>query len=284
VHRISTNKEGHKTTTTSDRSELLDSLTEGISKLTTSDEWQRYLDCQSRFYHYSSNNVMLILTQRHEATQIAGFNAWKRLGRFVQKGEKAIWIIAPMRYKVADDEKNDEKHQVIRGFKWVPVFDISSTDGEELPTVCNKLAGDDPDGLFDRLTAVADSIGFHVENVELDGHVNGDCTYSEKRIRVEVTNAPAQRIKTLAHELAHALLHENFKDRALAELEAESTAFVVLKALGIDSSDYSFGYVANWAGGGEQAIAGITASCQNIQKAAVTILGHFEVGDQEVAA
>lgn len=271
-------------TTTSDRSELLDALTEGISKLTTSDEWQRYLDCQSRFYHYSSNNVMLILTQRHEATQIAGFNAWKKLGRFVKKGEKAIWIVAPMRYKVADDQKNDDEQQVIRGFKWVPVFDISSTDGKELPSVCNKLAGDDPNGLFDRLTAVADSIGFHVENVELDGSVNGDCTYSEKRIRVEVTNSPAQRVKTLAHELAHALLHESFKVRVLAELEAESTAFIVCKVLGIDSSDYSFGYVANWAGGGEQATVGITASCQNIQKAAASILGHFEVGDTEVAA
>jgi len=85
-------------------------------------------------------------------------------------------------------------------------------------------------------------------------------------------------------ELAHALLHENFKDRALAGLEAESTAFIICKVLGIDSSEYSFGYVGNWAGGGEQAIAGITASCQNIQKAAVTILGHFEVGEQEVAA
>jgi antirestriction protein ArdC len=270
-------------TTTTDRSDLLASLTEGISKLTTSDEWQRYLDCQSRFYHYSSNNVMLILSQRHEATQIAGFNAWKKLGRFVRKGEKAIWIIAPMRYKVADDQKNDDEQQVIRGFKWVPVFDISSTDGAELPRVCHKLAGDDPAGLFERLTTVAESIGYHVENAELDGRVNGDCTYSLKRIRVEATNAPAQRVKTLAHELAHAVLHEDCKDRALAELEAESTAFVVCKTLGIDSSDYSFGYVTTWSGGGEQAIAGITASCQHIQKAAATILRHFEV-EQEQAA
>ena len=271
-------------TTTSDRSELLDALTEGISKLTTSDEWQRYLDCQSRFYHYSSNNVMLILTQRHEATQIAGFNAWKKLGRFVKKGEKAIWIVAPMRYKVVDDQKNDDEQQVIRGFKWVPVFAISSTDGEELPSVCHKLAGDDPDGLFDRLTVVADSIGFHVENVELQGSVNGDCTYREKRVRVELTNAPAQRVKTLAHELAHALLHENFKDRALAELEAESTAFIVMSTLGIDSSNYSFGYVTTWAGGGDQAIAGIKASCERIQKSAASILRAFEPVEQGEAA
>jgi len=89
VHRISTYKEGQKMTTTTDRSELLATLSEGIAKLTTSDEWQRYLDCQSRFYRYSPNNVMLIAQQRHEATMVAGFNAWRKHGRFVRKGEKA---------------------------------------------------------------------------------------------------------------------------------------------------------------------------------------------------
>ena len=274
-------------TATTDRSDLLTALTEGISKLTTSEEWERYLECQSRFYHYSVNNAMLILTQRHGATRIAGFNAWKKLGRFVRKGEKAIWIVAPMTYKVKDDERKtttDEQQKVIRGFKWVPVFDISSTDGEELPTICHKLTGDDSDGLFDRLTAVATSIGYHVEDATLDGGVNGDCTYDLHRIRVETTNTPAQRVKTLAHELAHALLHEGSQDRRLAELEAESTAFIVCQALGIDSSDYSFGYVTTWAGGGDAAIAGITASCQNIQKAAATILRSFEAAEEEVAA
>ena len=191
-----------------------------------------------------------------------------------------------MRYTVDDTERADEKKQVIRGFKWVPVFDISATDGEELPSIVNKLAGDDPAGLFEQLTAVAQSIGYHVEDAVLDGGVNGDCTYDLKRIRVEVSNSPAQRVKTLAHEIAHALLHEGQKDRALAEMEAESTAYVVCQSLGIDSGDYSFGYVTTWAGGGEEAIAGITASCQNIQKAVSTILRAFEPqeGEQEVAA
>jgi antirestriction protein ArdC len=91
-------------------------------------------------------------------------------------------------------------------------------------------------------------------------------------------------VKTLAHEIAHALLHEQFDSRALAELEAESTAYVVCQALGIDSSDYSFGYVATWAGGGEQAIAGIKASCERIQRTAATILRAFEPATQEEAA
>jgi antirestriction protein ArdC len=269
-------------TTTTDRSELLEQLFEGIANLTTSDEWQRYLACQSRFYRYSSNNVMLIAQQAHEATRIAGFNAWKSYVRFVRKGEKAIRILAPMVYKQTD-EKTDEEQKVIRGFKWVPVFDIASTDGEDLPTVCHKLSGDDPAGIFARLIEFATSIGFTVEDAELPGSVNGDCTHELHRIRVEIANSPAQRVKTLTHEIGHALLHEQFDNRALAELEAESTAYMICQALNLNTSDYSFGYVAGWAGGGEQAIAGIKGSCVRIQKAAASVLQSFEV-EQEQAA
>jgi antirestriction protein ArdC len=271
-------------TTTTDRSELLANLSEGIAKLATSDEWQRYLDCQSRFYRYSPNNVMLIAQQRHEATMIAGFNAWKKHGRSVRKGEKAIWILAPMVYKASADETSEESERVIRGFKWVPVFDIASTDGADLPTVCQKLTDDDPAGLFSRLADVAHSIGFTVADTELPGSRNGDCSHATHRIRIETQNSPAQRVKTLAHEIGHALLHEQCKNRALAELEAESTAYVVCNALGLDTSDYSFGYVATWAGGGDQAIAGIKGSCDRIQKAASTILRPFGAGEQEEAA
>ena len=264
------------TTTTTDCSEVLEQLSEGIANLTTSDEWQRHLDCPSRFYSYSSNNVMLIAQQAHEATRVAGFNAWKSHGRFVRKEEKAIWILAPMVYKQTD-EKTDEEQKVIRGFKSVPVFDIASTDGEDLPTVCHSLSGDDPAGIFARLIEFATSIGFTVEDAGLPGGVNGNCTQELHRIRVEITNSPAQRVKTLAHEIGHALLHEQFDNRALAELEAESTAYVICQALGLDTSDYSFGYVVGWAGDGERAIAGIKGSCERIQKAAASVLQSFEV-------
>lgn len=189
-----------------------------------------------------------------------------------------------MVYKASDDETSEETERVIRGFKWVPVFDIASTDGADLPTVCQKLTGDDPAGLYSRLADFAHSIGFAVENAELPGTVNGDCTHTLHRIRVEITNSPAQRVKTLAHEIGHALLHGECDNRALAELEAESTAYVVCQALGLDTSDYSFGYVATWAGGGDQAIAGIKGSCDRIQKAASAILRPFEAGEQEEAA
>ena len=263
--------------------ELVAQLTAGISTLTSSEEWQRHLDFQSRFHHYSFGNVLLIAAQCHEATRVAGFNAWRKLNRFVRKGEKAIWVLAPMVYKNADAE-DGENDRVIRGFKFVPVFDIAQTDGEELPSICNRLEGDDPKGRYAQLVTVAQSIGFTVEVHEFNGSANGDCCHAEHRIRVETTNTPAQRVKTLAHELAHALLHESYDNRALAELEAESTAYVVCQTLGIDSGDYSFGYVATWAGDGEQAIAGIRASCDRIQKSAAAILQALEpVADDEAA-
>lgn len=267
---------------TNSHSELLDQLTEGIAKLTTSDEWRQFLDYQSRFHRYSFGNVLLIAAQCHEATQVAGFHTWRKMDRFVRKGEKAIFILAPMVYKNADAVDGDDE-RVVRGFKWVPVFDVAQTDGEELPTVCHRLTGDDPDGLFAQLVAVAHSIGFSVEDAELGGSTNGDCTHDLKRIRVEVTNTPTQRLKTLAHEIAHAMLHAEFKDRRLAELEAESTAYIVCASLGINTSDYSFGYVANWAGGGDEAIAGIKASCDRIQKTAAAVLRCFEQDEDAVA-
>ena len=182
------------------------------------------------------------------------------------------------------DAEDGENDRVIRGFKFVPVFDIAQTDGEELPSICNRLEGDDPKGRYAQLVTVAQSIGFTVEVHEFNGSANGDCCHAEHRIRVETTNTPAQRVKTLAHELAHALLHESYDNRALAELEAESTAYVVCQTLGIDSGDYSFGYVATWAGDGEQAIAGIRASCDRIQKSAAAILQALEpVADDEAA-
>ncbi|MCU1488785.1 MAG: hypothetical protein JWM85_190 [Acidimicrobiaceae bacterium] len=264
--------------------ELIVQLTAGISNLASSDDWQRYLDVQSRFYRYSFNNVLLIVAQCAEATRVAGFNAWRKMNRFVRKGEKAIWIIAPMVYKNADAE-DAKADRLIRGFKFVPVFDVTQTVGEDLPSICDRIEGDDPAGNYAQHVAVAHSIGFTVEDHEFSGSANGDCTYDLHRIRVEATNSAAQRVKTLVHEITHALLHRGHNDRARAELEAESTAYVVCQALGIDSGDYSFGYVASWAGGGEHAIAGIKASCEHIQKSVATILQAFEptVGEEQVA-
>ncbi len=199
----------------------------------------------------------------------------------MRKGERAIWILAPMIGRRTTDADGGE-HRPVIGFRTVPIFDIAQTDGDGLPEVSRNLTGDDPEAWFEKLTDRADSLGYVVERTELPGTTNGDCAIARRRIRVECRNQPAQQVKTLAHELAHAILHVGSEDRPLAELEAESTAFVVCRALGLDTSEYSFGYVACWAGGGPEAVARIKASGSRIQRAAALIVE--PIGSTEVTA
>ena len=274
-----------------DKTNILERLAEGITQLTSSERWQDWLTMQSRFHNYSFNNTLLILDQKPEASRVAGFNAWRKLDRFVRKGEKGIWILAPMVYKsdARDDASTgDEVTKVIRGFKAVPVFDVSQTDGAELPEVCVRLDGEDEAGLFERLRSMAASIGFTVEDATDLGGANGMCAHDERRILVLTSNAPVQRAKTLAHELGHAILHgprdARPDTRAVMELEAESVAFVVCTAAGITSDDYSFGYVASWSGGGDEALAAIKASGGRIQRAADQILRALDDSELEEVA
>lgn len=262
-------------------------LAEGITQLTSSERWQEWLTMQSRFHTYSFNNTLLILGQKPEATRVAGFNAWRKLDRVVRKGEKGIWILAPMVYKSDAEVEgtiDSERTKVIRGFKPVPVFDVSQTDGAELPEVCVRLEGEDESGLYHRLCTVATSIGFTVENAhELLGGANGMCMHDEHRILVLETNSPLQQVKTLAHELGHAILHGQGDgrpyNRELIELEAESIAFVVCAASGINSDGYSFGYVATWSGGGDEALAAIKASGPHIQRAASQLINALHASE-----
>lgn len=265
--------------TATNKANVLERLTEGIEQLTSSDRWQDWLDVQSKFHRYSFNNTLLIRLQCPRATHVAGYNAWRQMDRFVRKGEKGIWILAPMIYKKADaDEATgaDEPTRVLHGFKAVPVFDLAQTEGQDLPEVCTRLTGRQPGDAYDQLQRVAHSLGFTVEKQHLSGGTNGDCNYAEKRIRIEARNDERQQVKTLAHELGHAILHEpgpgRPDSRSLLELEAESVAYIVCQNLGLETADYSFGYVATWAGGGKEAIDGIKASGSRIQKAADEIL------------
>jgi IrrE N-terminal-like domain len=137
--------------------------------------------------------------------------------------------------------------------------------------------GEDQAGTYARLCGVAKSLGYSVEDAILPGETNGDCTPNIRRIRVEQANSPSQRVKTLAHELAHAILHEDSEEsRELKELEAESVAYVVCANLGLDTGGYSFGYVAVWAGGGSEALAAIKSSGARIQRAGDVILAKLE--------
>src|SRR5579863_46954 len=210
--------------------ELVNRLTDGIAALTTSAEWRRYLEFQARFHRYSTGNVILILSQCPEATRVAGFRAWQAHGRSVRKGERAIWILAPL---VRSRQSDIDEAERVFGFKWVPVFDVGQTDGAELPEACRPLAGEQGAGDYERLVEIAHLIGFSVEDHRFEGQTNGDCCHRQHRIRVNSSRSTRQRVKTLAHERGHAILHEHVADLRVAELEAESTAYVVCQHLGI---------------------------------------------------
>ncbi len=265
------------TATTSKTDELLHRLTEGVEKLTSSEEWLRYLDVQRKFHHYSFGNCLLIALQRPDATRVAGFHRWLELGRHVRRGEKGIAILAPIvrRMKVEDEATGEQRviATAPQAFRVVHIFDVSQTDGDSLPDhPSHRLEGDRVDDAYTQLVGVAHGLGFIVEEEYLDGETNGDCNHAQHRIRVEVRNQPAQQLKTLAHEIAHAILHgDGIENRGQAELEAESVAYIVCGSLGLDSADYSFGYVAGW-GGGENVTNRIRQSGQRIQRAVQQIL------------
>ncbi|MNR82481.1 hypothetical protein D3C72_132400 [compost metagenome] len=258
-------------------------LEDGIKKLTSSEEWARYLQMQAAFHTYSFSNVQLILAQRADATRVAGFKTWEKLGRMVRKGEKALWILAPRHYKPKDSlpapeaqDGSDDTEQLKVYFRAVPVFDISQTEGDELPSLVKKLVGDNDGGAFERLKAFSESRGCPVTVEAITGRSNGYFAPLENRIVVRKGLAPVQAAKTLIHEIAHSFLHTDLQiyqaHRGDCELEAESVAFVVLCHFGIDSGNYSFGYVTGWQGGDEAAIKALKASAQRIQVTAKTII------------
>jgi antirestriction protein ArdC len=198
---------------------------------------------------------MLIFAQQPEATRIASYTTWKSLGRNVRKGEKGISILAPCRYRV--EERESEKVEVgvswkLKGFKVGYVFDISQTDGEpiEEASVTQLLEGNAPDGMWDSLHTLIERDGYSVSRADC-GAANWFTDRAAQKVVVAPHLSDAAAAKTLTHELAHVRqdsAHVNSVSRSLCEVEAESVAFVVCSALGLNSAPYSIGYVAGWAG------------------------------------
>jgi IrrE N-terminal-like domain/N-terminal domain of anti-restriction factor ArdC len=249
-------------------------LERGIKNLANQDNWLNHLKTQAVFHCYSFNNCCLIINQCPEASNVAGFHAWKKLNRSVKKGEKGIRILAPMTYKDAEDPET-----VRVSFRSVAVFDVSQTEGEPLPEIATRLEGDD-NGVLNALKDFAINKGFEVVAEDL-GETNGRCSYrSPITITLNPNRSLLQQAKTLAHELGHALLHcgENYTGhdaKSAMELEAESVAFIVLQHFGVDSGDYSFGYISHWAASGndmEPVIAQLKQSGVKIQKATNEII------------
>ena len=234
--------------------QLHDTLTAQVEALVSGEDWARFLTVASRFHTYSPNNVWLILAQRPDATRVAGYRAWQRLGRQVNKGAKGIAILAPCVYRRRPVDDADRAEipavvRVLRGFTVVHVFDESDTTGEPLPEVAPVLLEGEA-SLWDALGAQVASAGYTLSRGDC-GQANGRTNFTERTVVVADHLSGRQADKTLCHELAHVCLHAPgvTGDRDLAEIEAESVAFIVCNALGIDTASYTLPYVALWAGG-----------------------------------
>ena len=271
---------------------LTEKLEQGILQMVEGEEYKRYLSFMARFPHYSFGNVMLILMQRPDATLVQSFTAWKKIGRSVKKGEKGIRILAPSPFKVkVEKQKKDEFGNVtteetekkVLGFREVFTFDVSQTEGLELPSSgVKELKGavEDFETLFSILREVCP---VPIKFEEIGGSAKGYYQLEPEQIVVREGMSQQQTVKTLVHEMVHQQLHnleqKKKKDRNTKEIEAESVAFVVCSALGIDTSDYSFGYVAGWSSNKE--MKELKSSLTTIQKTAWEFIQRIENKLQE---
>jgi len=258
--------------------EITERLEQGVKDIFTSEMYTKYLLTMSKFHNYSFNNTLLIAMQRPDATLVAGYNAWKnKFNRYVKKGEKGIQIIAPAPVKEREEREKIDKdtglavlnengepeievvERVIPRFRVTTVFDYAQTDGEPLPTLeVNELTARVKD--YTLLKEAIEQVSpVPIRFGEIEGSAKGYYSHMDKEICVRADMGESQTIKTMIHEVAHAMLHDSDqmkqrgeeKDQLTKETEAESIAFTVCSALGIDTSDYSFPYVASWASGNE---------------------------------
>jgi antirestriction protein ArdC len=279
----------HRRTTAGDRDaaapdrqrELLDRLEAAVGAIQDSDSFRRYLDAQARFHAYSFGNVALILAQRPDATQVAGYRTWQSLGRQVRRGEVGIRIIVPMPYKAQPEDDQDEQQPAVRlRFGIGTVFAIEQTDGDPLPEVAVPVLEEDAGAeLYDALGELAQAEGLTIERRAQLSSAAMMGFYEPQRKRIVVREArQLQMTKTLAHELAHHFtgMHETYSaKREEHETIAESVAYVVLAHHGLDSGTRSFPYIATWT----KDTATLRRVLGTIQGVAHTIISQLEGPD-----
>ena len=289
--------------------EITDRLEQGIAELFDSERYREYLKVMSKFHNYSFNNTLLIAMQKPDASLVAGFSAWKNnFGRNVMKGQKGIKIIAPSPFKIRQEvEKIDphtqkpiigkdgkpvteEKEVKIPAYKVVSVFDVSQTEGKELPDIAvDELTGD-VDRYKDFFAALEKTSPVPIAFENIGGGSHGYYHLEDKRIAINEGMSELQTLKTAIHEIAHAKLHDidlnapkdeqPRVDRRTREVEAESVAYTVCQHYGLDTSDYSFGYVAGWSSGRE--LSELKSSLETIRSAAAEIINSIDANFAEL--
>ena len=287
--------------TPKDRQEVLKALTEQLEKsiqdFMESEKYKAFLSSMAKFHNYSLNNQILIAVQKPDSTLCAGYTTWQKQNRYVKKGEKGIRIICPSPYKkeylkdVIDKTtgkpellpdgkaKQEIVQKVIPFFKVGYVYDISQTEGQPLPEVTHRLKGDLDSDLKRLKEALLEVSPVPVAFQPVEGSANGFYSPAAGEIVVDSTLSEKQSLKTLIHETAHAILHNpetasSQSTRETKEVEAESVAYVVCQYFGLDTSDYSFGYIAGWSSG--KGTPELKASLENIRNTSNEIISNVE--------
>ena len=273
---------------------LTDQLEKGIKEVFTSEKYKAYLSTMAKFHSYSFNNSILIYMQKPDASLVAGYKTWQSLERQVKKGEKGILIFAPCPYtsvrekEVIDPETGKvqvdsdgkpvkEKRKIsCTYFRPVNVFDVSQTEGKALPTLTEELQGE-AQNYEALMAAIKEAAQVPIRFDTWADSKKGYYNLTNQEIVIKSGMSERQTVKTAIHETAHSILHtdkEHLKDSATMEVEAESVAFVVCQHFGLDTSDYSFGYLASWSSGKE--LPELKASLQTIQKTSDGLIGKLE--------
>ena len=284
--------------------EITDRLEQGIAELFDSERYREYLKVMSKFHNYSFRNTVLIAMQKPDASLVAGFSAWKNnFERNVMKGQKGIKIIAPSPYKIKQEMQKidphtqkpvigkdgkpvtEEKEVTIPAYKVVSVFDVSQTEGKELPDIAIDELPGDVDRYKDFFAALEKTSPVPIAFENIEGGSHGYYHLEDKRIAINEGMSELQTLKTAIHEIAHAKLHDidlnapkdeqqPHVDRRTREVEAESVAYTVCQHYGLDTSDYSFGYVAGWSSGRE--LSELKSSLETIRSAAAEIINSID--------
>ena len=288
--------------------EITDKLEEGLKELFESEKYKSYLSTMSKFHNYSFNNTLLIAMQKPEATLVAGYKAWqKNFERHVNKGEKAIRILAPAPYKIKEERdkidpvtgemtfdengmpQKEEVEVTIPAFRAVSVFDVSQTDGKPILELEAQELLSTVDGYEDFVNALMFVSPVPIGFEDIPGDSKGYFHTEEKRIAIQENMSERQTLKTMVHEVAHSMLHNKevnqdilapAKDRNTKEVEAESVAYTVCQHFEIDTSDYSFGYIAGWSSGKD--MKELKSSLDTIRHTASKLITGIETQLQEL--
>ena len=293
-------EKGEKSTMKERVGDLLGRLEEGLKEVFESDKYKDYLNTMSKFHNYSVNNTLLIHQQKPDATLVAGFQSWaSNFDRHVKRGEKGIQIVAPAPYNIKKEQqlidrktgnpvfnadgtpKMTEVEVKIPAYKVTTVFDISQTYGKELPTIGVSELTNEVDHAKDFIESLKNVSPVPIEFGKIEGESKGYYSPGNENIMIQEGMSDAQTIKTMVHEISHAKLHNpealkeaEGKSKGTIEMEAESVAYIVCQHFGIDTSDYSFGYIAGWSEG--KGVEELKESMQTIRDTSAEMINRVE--------